>query len=859
MRLKSLILYPIGLSLVLFILLQSRTPLYSGVVKISRPEYGNLTIYRDEHAVPHIKGDTLKSTLYGLGWSVAQDRLFSIETKRRLVTGTMSEVFGTETLEIDLFMRNVGIPQAAKESVEMLTPFAREHIQAYCDGINDFVKQTLMLPFEFWLLGITFEDYTPYHAMAYHKFLNFALSMDWITEIIRSRLAEEVGVEKALRWFTLKNVFEETLTVTDEELKRLGLYDEQFKKQYEKLNYSNVKVRISEAYKKDPRRFTEIDYEDGGVDSLLWKEIINIAASKGSNAWVIHGNLTDTGKPITANDPHLPNSIPSFWYLSEHIWGDNNTFVGAHTPGYPGPSVFITRFLSAGLTTLYGDNTDCYEEEISADGKEYLYEGNWWPLKEREEVINVRFGSPRKYTIKSTRHGPIIHNFSHRKIEVLLHSHFSPRNFSIAWTGRIVNDTNFDGLYGMLLAKSLQETKEASYLATVSMNLLLTTIEGDIYYGGIGVYALRGHFENEALVKDGTKAHDDWIGTVSTKNLTHLENPKNGYFASSNNKIASDAHKHGYWLNMYSTSRGMRVEELIKEYTANGRKITLEDCKKMQLDVIDPYVRDTLPGLIQVMHRYKHEIARDRRAQGIDIAIIDEMLADLTGWDASFDVNSFPATIWSAWEYLYHTKLFHNMRFSEVERIGFAGSFIMEQYHFAMFKEWAQNKTDGIDDLLCKIHDAETPRPSCIYILLQALTETKAHLEAKFGKDKRNWVWGHMHKMHYQHVPFSKTPLSIFFDRLVPAGGNKRTVNLGYYLEDAHNYNGLFSPNLRYVRYNDWTMEGYYNIDTGESENIFSPHYDDLGEMFRRGEYMKIPNGTADFPLYKNKLQLVNS
>ena len=34
----------------------------------------------------------------------------------------------------------------------------------------------------------------------------------------------------------------------------------------------------------------------------------------GSNSWVISGNLTTTGKPILANDPHLSPSMPSIWY-----------------------------------------------------------------------------------------------------------------------------------------------------------------------------------------------------------------------------------------------------------------------------------------------------------------------------------------------------------------------------------------------------------------------------------------------------------------------------------------------------------------------------------------------------------------
>jgi len=44
---------------------------------------------------------------------------------------------------------------------------------------------------------------------------------------------------------------------------------------------------------------------------------------KGSNAWVIHGNHTATGKPLLANDPHLETMIPSVWYQAELIWNEN--------------------------------------------------------------------------------------------------------------------------------------------------------------------------------------------------------------------------------------------------------------------------------------------------------------------------------------------------------------------------------------------------------------------------------------------------------------------------------------------------------------------------------------------------------
>lgn len=37
-------------------------------------------------------------------------------------------------------------------------------------------------------------------------------------------------------------------------------------------------------------------------------------SDRGSNSWVIHGNHTESGLPLIANDPHLESSIPHEWH-----------------------------------------------------------------------------------------------------------------------------------------------------------------------------------------------------------------------------------------------------------------------------------------------------------------------------------------------------------------------------------------------------------------------------------------------------------------------------------------------------------------------------------------------------------------
>ena len=62
------------------------------------------------------------------------------------------------------------------------------------------------------------------------------------------------------------------------------------------------------------------------------------------------------------------------------------------------------------MTILPADGSDLYEEKI--EGDKYLFEGEWLPLKTRQEKILVKGKEPYVFNVKSTHHGPIISEFS---------------------------------------------------------------------------------------------------------------------------------------------------------------------------------------------------------------------------------------------------------------------------------------------------------------------------------------------------------------------------------------------------------------------------------------------------------------
>lgn len=106
---------------------------------------------------------------------------------------------------------------------------------------------------------------------------------------------------------------------------------------------------------------------------------------KGSNAWVIHGNHTATGKPLLANDPHLETMIPSVWYQAELIWNENGKkqqIKGATMPGLPFVMIGRNDYMAWGITNNIIDNSDYYVEVLNLKNSTYLYDNEWLPLEE---------------------------------------------------------------------------------------------------------------------------------------------------------------------------------------------------------------------------------------------------------------------------------------------------------------------------------------------------------------------------------------------------------------------------------------------------------------------------------------------
>ena len=70
---------------------------------------GDIEVARDEWGIPHITARTMHDAFFAQGYVHAQDRLWQMETLRRVSEGTLSEIVGQSTVAVDWFSRMAGL------------------------------------------------------------------------------------------------------------------------------------------------------------------------------------------------------------------------------------------------------------------------------------------------------------------------------------------------------------------------------------------------------------------------------------------------------------------------------------------------------------------------------------------------------------------------------------------------------------------------------------------------------------------------------------------------------------------------------------------------------------------------------
>ncbi|KAL4430319.1 hypothetical protein ABPG74_019478 [Tetrahymena malaccensis] len=800
-------------------------PSYSGKLYHSR-NYGDINIYRDEFAIPHIVSENIQSSFYGLGHVHCQDRLWNMDMYRRIASGRMSELFGNSTLDTDIMMREFGFRRAAEKMRDHLTKDILETIQAYADGINDCVDSMKILPLEYFITGNKFDKWDVVDSLSFVKLLNFQLTSDWSYELIREKLIKIFGKKVVKLMMGNRYLFDNTTIMTDEELKLMGLYSPF-----------------------DPKIDLEEDQDAGSSLSVEKLELIMktgivqfLSENKGSNGWAIHGNHTTTGKPILANDPHLDNQIPAIWAQAvlqfKTKYGKEQTVSGGSMPGIGAILSGQTNYFAWGMTTLYTDSSDLYQEKLNEEGDKYFLDNEWRQLKAVKEQINIKSGQAYNLTVKLTHRGPILQRDS--------------MNVSFAWIGYIDNDKTCDGIFNFYHLDNYQELIDSLNLIDgPTQALSFATVDNHIGFFGMGKHPIRANPYQGAFIQDGTKSKNDWLRFNTIQEQPRSYDPPKGYVVTANNKFASDNTLNNLSLYVASTARSKRITQIIEEYIRNGTKISPEHVMNMQRDVKDSYAEKIHKHYLNIYHKNKKDILTSDQ-----ISQCDEMMNLLASWDFYAEENSTGASVYYAIDYFLSKKLLLQYSDDVLVRLKVTVHFIFDHFRLNQIQNWSEGKS--INEEWCRNTNSTLKGKDCIYNFIISINEAYLFLKEKLGGNMQKWFYGELHQHHFIHIPFSKTPLKSLFERSYKSKGSKYTVHVSALDFQNDSWKGIWGGNYKMIASLDQSQDSYFILDTGVSGNFLSPHYDDQQQVYKQGNYLKQNRNPATYTSFQ-KYSLISS
>jgi len=244
-------------------------------------------------------------------------------------------------------------------------------------------------------------------------------------------------------------------------------------------------------------------------------------AYHGSNEMLLAPSRTAMHAPIAVVDPHL-SWYGAFRFYEIRLYGGDLQFSGACILGLPFPVLGHSRYASIAMTTGGPDTADLYEEEVQ-DGK-YKFRGEWKPLETRREKIGVMKDGKvdwKEVTIESTVHGPII-------------AHKNGKSYSAAIP--YANEIGLmDQSWGMVTAHNLTEMKSAlGMLQLMAQNVMVGTVDGDIYYVRNGRVPIRPSGCDPAKPLPGASGACEWQGIHPFSDLVQITNPPQGYMQNCN-------------------------------------------------------------------------------------------------------------------------------------------------------------------------------------------------------------------------------------------------------------------------------------------------------------------------------------
>ena len=746
-------------------------------------------IVRNNDNVPHIFGKTDRDVYFALGFAHAQDRLWQMTMLRRTAQGRLSELFGNRTVKIDELMRRYEFEELAREAVAVQDPQTQEALEAYADGVNAWIAQVNLgargrgAP-EFFMFSNEIAAWQPSDSLSILKLMALQLSGQIETEVLRARMSLLLPAER-LRDILPDDPGQGIAALPDYAAIAPGVAP------------SQAPLRIaSSPLSPFPRR------ETAGA----------------SNAWAAAPSRSAAGGALLASDPHLGFSAPSLWYLAR-LQLKSGGVIGATIPGVPAVLIGRSDALGWGLTSAYVDDQDLFIEEVNPENPEqYRTPDGWKEFETRRTIIQVKDAEPVTITLRRTDNGPVLPGSHYDMGTVTPGGHV----MSLSWSALGAPDTSMTAAIRLMNARSRAEAIEAGKLVMApAQNLMLADKDG-IAMQVIGALPKRDarHQTQGRMPAPGWLPENRWQGQLPYEDNPRFTDPVTGILGNTNNKTIDRPFPMHLSFDWGDTQRIQRWLTLMKTREVHTRESFIE----AQLDTVSPTARTLLP-LIGADLWFTGEAA----PEGTPERLRQNALNLLAKWNGEMNEHLPEPLIYQAWMRALQDRLIRDDigpmadEFSHIEPV------LLERIY---------RNIDGASAWCDVVQSAVVE--SCTDIARIALDEALLTLSERYGRNVESWRWGDLHQAAQDHPVLGDVPVLRYFVNIRQStSGDDHTLMRGVTKGDGENpYLNVHGAGYRGVYDFADPDSSVFIISTGQSGHPLSRHYDNLGERWRRGEYI---------------------
>lgn len=747
-------------------------------------------IVRNNDAVPHIFGKTDADVYFALGFVHAQDRLWQMTMLRRTAQGRLSELFGPATLQVDELIRRLDLYGLALDSVKAQDAETLAALNAYSAGVNAWIEQVNAgargrgAP-EFFLFEPEIAAWAPADSIAIIKLMSLQLSSHVQDEVLRARLSLLLSPER------LADV------LPDDPGQAIAALPD----------YAALVPGVTP-------NAQPVDFALGP-----FSPVAPPGMAGASNAWAAAPTRSAAGGALLAGDPHLGFTAPSIWYLAR-LELSTGGVIGGTIPGIPAVMVGRSEKMGWALTTAYLDDQDLVIEKLNPDNPaQYaLPDGTWANFDSRQTIVTVKDEAPVTLTLRWSKNGPILSPKLYDTGTITPPGHVA----ALSWTALSSRDTSMTAAIHLMKSQTVAQAIEAGRLHVApAQNLMLAGQDG-IAMQVIGQMPIR----DEAHPSQGRLPSPGWNPAVGFKGIydyaenPSFVNPPTGLLGNTNNKTVERPFPRHVSFTWGDTMRIQRWLTLMKSREVHTRESFIE----AQTDTVNPTARLLLP-LIGADLWFTGEAA----PEGTPEAFRQRALKLLAEWNGEMNEHMPEPLIAEAWLRTLQDRLIRD------ELGPMADSFTHPD---PVFLERVFRNTGGAGVWCDVIQSAAVE--SCTDIARIALDEALLRLSETYGPNIESWRWGDAHQAAQDHPVLGKIPFLRYFVniRQSTSGGDDTLLRGRTAGEGDNPYLNVHGAGYRGVYDFADPDSSVFIISTGESGHPLSRHYDDLGELWRRSEYI---------------------